>query len=186
LVIGRNFEPVDPEITLDADTESTLWLDFDDGVQSNDWFVLTLQFDNGESGQYFISLRDETDETGGDSIRNPSVSDINDTSDEEQNITFEVARDYSADEEVTIDLSDATGGQNIDYKSASIDSTSKGSASFDNNGKGITYTSDGNESEGDTITIEFSGVDASGVQDSYSVEFTGPDGDTVSDTFSVN
>lgn len=61
LVIGRNFEPVDPEITLAGDSESTVWLKFNRGVNPNDWFVLTLQFDNGESGQYFISLGDKTD-----------------------------------------------------------------------------------------------------------------------------
>ena len=63
LVIGRNFDPVDPEITLASDAESTVWFNFDRGVNPNDWFVLTLQFDNGEPGQYFISLRDSN---GGD------------------------------------------------------------------------------------------------------------------------
>ena len=61
LDVSGGFEPLDPEIILGGDADSTLWLDFDRGVQSSDWFIITLQFDNGGSGQYFVSLRDRAD-----------------------------------------------------------------------------------------------------------------------------
>jgi len=50
LLIEGEFKPVGP-LNLEADTESTIWLRFDKNVKQGDWFVLTLQFDNGQSGQ---------------------------------------------------------------------------------------------------------------------------------------
>lgn len=73
LPIGSSFKSVSPQITLTGSSESTVWLNFDKGVQKNDWFVLTLQFDNGEVGQYFISLRDDATGDGGGDNGNPAT-----------------------------------------------------------------------------------------------------------------
>lgn len=43
-------------IVVDADGTTTLWLDFNSPVGQNDWFIITLVFENGERGQYFVTL----------------------------------------------------------------------------------------------------------------------------------
>jgi hypothetical protein len=77
LTIGNSFQPVSPQITLAGDDESTIWLDFDKGAKKDDWFVLTLQFDNGEVGQYFISLRDDASGgNGGGPGNSPNINEF--------------------------------------------------------------------------------------------------------------
>jgi hypothetical protein len=62
LTVGGEFETVTPSIDFAANDESTVWLDFDKRIENRDWFVLTLQFEDVGTRQYFVSIRDEVDE----------------------------------------------------------------------------------------------------------------------------
>ena len=57
-VLGQ-FEPLNPDITFTGSDTTVVRLDFDKTANPNDWFVLTMEYDNDEVGQYFISLRDQ-------------------------------------------------------------------------------------------------------------------------------
>ena len=64
LTVGGGFEQT-PQIPFAANAESTVWLDFDKKIENRDWFVLTVQFKNLGTRQYFVSLRDEAGGNGG-------------------------------------------------------------------------------------------------------------------------
>ena len=56
LSIGGEFEQLNDEISIEANDESIVLLSFDRNPNPNDWFVLTLEFDEGSRGQFFISV----------------------------------------------------------------------------------------------------------------------------------
>ncbi|MFB6143239.1 MAG: hypothetical protein ABEJ30_07855 [Halorientalis sp.] len=55
LVIGEDFETLDPDIRLDGESVTVVDLTFDRNVNPNDWFVLTLQLETGQTATYFVS-----------------------------------------------------------------------------------------------------------------------------------
>jgi hypothetical protein len=60
LVIGGEFTELNPEISFNTGPESIVWIKFNDGnITTRDWFVLTIQFRDVGSRQYFISLRNQ-------------------------------------------------------------------------------------------------------------------------------
>ena len=54
-VLGQ-FESLDPDITFAGSDTTVVQLDFDGTGNLDGWFVLTMEYDNDEVGQYFISL----------------------------------------------------------------------------------------------------------------------------------
>ena len=59
LQIGGPWETLDPEIELRGDdTETQVNVVFDGTVSPNDWFVISLEFEDGKTELYFVSLRD--------------------------------------------------------------------------------------------------------------------------------
>ncbi len=58
LEVEGAFETLDPAITFAGGTTTEVSLDFHEGLNTEDWFVLTLEYDNGDVGEYFISIRD--------------------------------------------------------------------------------------------------------------------------------
>jgi len=58
LEIGGEFETLTQPITFGGNVTETIFLEFDGNVNPNDWFIITLEYDNGEVRQYFISARD--------------------------------------------------------------------------------------------------------------------------------
>ena len=64
LTVGGGFQNLTDNITIDENGESNILLNFNRNTNPNDWFILTLQFENGGTGQYFVSLRDEANEDG--------------------------------------------------------------------------------------------------------------------------
>jgi len=55
LEIGGDFKTIDPGITLEGDgTVTEVTLDFDKNVNQNDWFIITLRLETGESALYFV------------------------------------------------------------------------------------------------------------------------------------
>jgi hypothetical protein len=60
LDVGGDFEPLAPEITLEGDgtvTQVELAFNGGSGVNPNDWFVVTIELETGETGIYFVSAR---------------------------------------------------------------------------------------------------------------------------------
>lgn len=56
LVIGADFEELDPKITFTNETSTRIEMAFDRNPNKQDWFVLTVVFETGEQGLYFIGL----------------------------------------------------------------------------------------------------------------------------------
>jgi hypothetical protein len=185
LPIGSPFQSVNPQITLAGSSESTVWLDFDTGVQKSDWFVLTLQFDNDEVGQYFISLRDDATDGGttpaGSGFNTVSASDFKSNKNQKQDLTFELDSGLSDGETVEIDLSNAAAG-GVDYSSANAESE-VGSTTINENV--VTYESSG-DSSGDEINIEVSKINGQSGSGSFTADFTRSDKtDAASNDFNV-
>jgi len=197
LTVRGPFEDVTPPLTVEGDQVSTVSLDFDQTVNPNDWFVLTMQYDNDEVGRYFISARDTaaTSPVGGggtSGLRGATVDSIG-TGEGEQNVTVTLGRDLTTGEMVTIDLADPQANNQVDYSGATADTGAPGTATFTTQrptDAEITYTASGSESDGDTVTVTVSGLDASGSQAAnnspYDVVFTGPDGGTITEEFTVS
>lgn len=56
LVVTGPFERLDPEISIDPGGTQQVELTFDENPGQNDWFVLTVVFETGEQGTYFIAF----------------------------------------------------------------------------------------------------------------------------------
>ncbi len=55
--IREDWETFDPKITLAGDgTVTQVVLSFDDNLNPNDWFILSLELETGETGLYFIPV----------------------------------------------------------------------------------------------------------------------------------
>lgn len=55
--IGGNFEDFVPQIQLTGDgTVNEVVIDFADNPSSNDWFVITFVFEDGQQGLYFVGI----------------------------------------------------------------------------------------------------------------------------------
>lgn len=190
LEVGGGFEDLDPDITFAGGETTDVVLDFDETVNPNDWFVLTMQYDNDEVGQYFISLRDEAgSSSSGNALAGATAGDIGTTANEQQEFTFDLGRDLTSGEVVTIDLSDAQSGNGVDYSGATVTDDAAGSANITQTGQSveITYTADGTETDGTTVTVTAAGVDATGSQapGTYDAVFEGPDGTSTTEKFEV-
>lgn len=56
LRIGDGFADLSPPLEIAGETETDIILEFNNNVQqNNDWFVMTIRFDSGETGLYFIA-----------------------------------------------------------------------------------------------------------------------------------
>jgi hypothetical protein len=56
LDIGGPYESLSPKIRLDGkDTETAVRLTFDTNINQNDWFILSVQLETGETGLYFVA-----------------------------------------------------------------------------------------------------------------------------------
>lgn len=86
LVIGSEFKELEPIIPFEGETTSQVELDFNENTNPNDWFVMTVVFETGEQGLYFVGMDDEFDDgntdnpvEGGASIQNTNLNDNSDT-----------------------------------------------------------------------------------------------------------
>ncbi|MFT4883894.1 MAG: hypothetical protein ACI8U4_001407, partial [Natronomonas sp.] len=175
-------------IEIPAGGSETVTLDFQDGADGD---LIGISFiDDRNKRPLYIGGSDDSSGGGGGStsLSSANAGDIGTTSNETQELTFTLERDFSDGEEVTIDLSDATGGEKVDY-SGSTASTDTGSATDPTNSE-MAYTASGNEAAGETVTITVTGIDASGQnaerQSPHEVTFTGPDGDQITNQFNVS
>jgi hypothetical protein len=189
------------------DQAATNGYDFDPG----DFFIVSVRYDTGFATYFVPPVQGTTSGDctgggggggnggGGSSISSADVSDIGDSNDESQTLTFTLARDYADGEEVTINLDDPQKNNQVDYQdvgnndvSVTSDGAGGGDATITASSQDaeITYTADAADGNGDQITIEVGQIDASDSQASenapYDVVFQGPDGDTMTEQFSVS
>ncbi|MDZ7850399.1 MAG: hypothetical protein U5K70_06180 [Halodesulfurarchaeum sp.] len=69
--IGDNFETLDPPIRFSGNSQTDVTFDFDKNANPNDWWILTVIFETGEQGMYFIA-------EGGTAVDNGGGGDIGD------------------------------------------------------------------------------------------------------------
>lgn len=55
LVTQDDFTTFDPALEIVGTSQTTVILEFDANVNPNDWFVITMKFESGETGLYFIA-----------------------------------------------------------------------------------------------------------------------------------
>ena len=99
LAVGGGFETVIPSIDFPANSESTVWLDFDERIENRDWFVITLQFEGVGTRQYFVSLRDEA---GENNAKLPGVLTAEVTQEGRSNEEWIVTMSYEGSEAVDV------------------------------------------------------------------------------------
>lgn len=132
----------------------------------------------------------------GSDVSSASATDLsgaNDQNAQTQDLTFALGDDLASGQQVPLDLGSAqgSGANSIDYSGASVAGTSAGSATFTtqgNNDAVVTYSADGSETSGDTVTVSLGGIDPGNNADggSFAATVTGPDGSSSSATFTVN